>query len=100
MSQNKKDKVKMSQAIKNNAFILKIAFSASPRLFTMRLIMGFVTGLNHGVTVYFIGQVLNAIDVGRPINEIFKIIGAMAIYLCTAPDASVPVRLRRPGAEV
>jgi len=80
MSQNKKDKIKMSQAIKNNAFILKIAFSASPGLFTMRLIMGFVTGLNHGVSVYFIGQVLNAIDLGSPVSEILKIIGAMAAY--------------------
>ena len=80
MSEKKPEKVKMRQAIKNTSFILKIAFKASPGLCIMRLLMGFFTGLNHGVNVYFISEILNAVDLGLPVNEIFVIIGAMAAY--------------------
>lgn len=80
MSEKKPEKVKMRQAIKNTSFILKIAFKASPGLCIMRLLMGFITGLNHGVNIYFISEILNAVDLGLPVNEIFVIIGAMAAY--------------------
>ena len=80
MSKNKPDKVKMSQAIKNTSFILKIVFKASPGMAIMRLVMGLITGLNHGVNIYFISEILNAVDLGLPIEQIFAIIGAMASY--------------------
>ncbi len=80
MSEKKPEKVKMRQAIKNNFFILNIAFKASPGLCIMRLFMGFLTGLNHGVTVYFISRILNAVDLGLPVERIFSLIGAMAAY--------------------
>ena len=80
MSEKKPDKVKMSQAIRNTSFILKIAFKASPGLCVMRLLMGLLTGLNHGVNIYFISEILNSVDLGLPIEQIFATIGFMAAY--------------------
>ena len=80
MSEKKPDKVKMSQAIRNTSFILKIAFKASPGLCVMRLLMGLLTGLNHGVNIYFISEILNSVDLGLPIEQIFTTIGFMAAY--------------------
>ncbi|MBQ8393006.1 MAG: ABC transporter ATP-binding protein [Clostridia bacterium] len=80
MSKKKPEKVKISQAIRNTSFILKIAFKASPGLCIMRLLMGIITGLNHGVNIYFISEILNAVDLKLPVGQIFAIIGAMAAY--------------------
>ena len=80
MSEKKPDKVKMSQAVRNTSFVLKIAFKASPGLCIMRLVMGLLTGLNHGVNIYFISEILNSVDIGLPIERIFMTIGFMAAY--------------------
>ena len=81
MATAKKEKVKFSQSVKNNAFILKTAFQIAPSLCIMRLFMGVVTGLNHGVTLYLISEILNALDRGDPFDKILWIIVAMASYM-------------------
>lgn len=77
---DKKDKVTFSQSLKNNKFILKTAFKSAPGLCIMRLVMGFITGLNHGITVLLTSEILNALDRKESFNEILWKIGIMAIY--------------------
>ena len=62
MSANKKEKVKFSRAFKNNAFIIKTAFEVAPGMTVMRIIMGIITGLNHGVTIFLTSEILNGLD--------------------------------------
>ena len=64
MSVNKKEKVKFSQAVKNNSFILKTAFKSAPGLCIMRIIMGVITGLNHGISVLLTSKILNSLEAG------------------------------------
>ncbi len=78
---NKKEKVKLSQAIKNNIFIIKTVFSIAPGLCVLRLIMGVITGLNHGVTIYLTSEILNALDRGEPFDKILWLIVIMAGYM-------------------
>ena len=77
---NKKDKVTFSQSLKNNKFIFRTAFKSAPGLCIMRLVMGFITGLNHGITVLLTSEILNALDRRESFNEILWKIGIMAIY--------------------
>lgn len=77
---NKNEKVTFKQSLKNNKFILKTAFKSAPGLCIMRLVMGFITGLNHGITVLLTSEILNALDRKESFNEILLKIGIMAIY--------------------
>lgn len=75
------DRVKFSQGLKNNAFIFKTAFSIAPGMCIMRVIMGVITGLNHGVTIYLISEILNGLDRGDPFDKILWSVVIMAAYL-------------------
>ena len=77
---DKKDKVTFSQSLKNNKFILKTAFKSAPGLCIMRLVMGFITGLNHGITVLLTSEILNALDRRESFEQILWKIFIMAIY--------------------
>ncbi len=74
------EKVTLSQSLKNNKFILKTAFKDAPGLCIMRLVMGFITGLNHGITVFLTSEILNALDEGKGFATIVWKIAIMAIY--------------------
>ncbi len=77
---NNKDKVSFKQSLKNNKFILKTAFKSAPGLCIMRLVMGFITGLNHGITVLLTSEILNALDRKESFEQILWKIGIMAAY--------------------
>ncbi len=77
---DKKDKVTFSQSLMNNKFILKTAFKSAPGLCIMRLVMGFITGLNHGITVLLTSEILNALDRRESFEQILWKIAIMAIY--------------------
>ncbi|MBQ4511200.1 MAG: ABC transporter ATP-binding protein [Clostridia bacterium] len=77
---NNNEKVTFKQSLKNNKFILKTAFKSAPGLCIMRLVMGFITGLNHGITVFLTSEILNALDRNEDFKEILWKIGIMAIY--------------------
>ena len=77
---NKREKVTLSQPLKNNKFIFKTAFKNAPGLCIMRLIMGVVTGLNHGVTIFLTSEILNALDRRESFDSILWKIGIMAVY--------------------
>lgn len=74
------EKVTLSQSLKNNKFIFKTAFKSAPGLCIMRLVMGFLTGLNHGVTIYLTSEILNALDRRESFEQILWKIAIMAIY--------------------
>ena len=78
MSNN--EKVTFKQSLKNNKFIFKTAFKSAPGLCIMRLVMGFITGLNHGITVWLTSEILNALDRREDFKLILWKIAAMAIY--------------------
>lgn len=78
---NKREKVKFSQSVKNNSFIIKTVFKSSPGLCIMRIIMGVITGLNHGVTVYLISEILNSLDKGDTFETILWKTVIMAAYM-------------------
>lgn len=77
---DKKEKVTFKQSLKNNKFILKTAFKSAPGLCIMRIVMGFITGLNHGITVWLTSEILNALDRRESFEQILWKIGIMAIY--------------------
>lgn len=81
--QKKKEKVPFKKAVKNNIYMLKIAYKSDKTMVIMRLIMGFFTGLNHGASIFFISQILNSLDEGRDTNYIFTLIALMGIYTLT-----------------
>ena len=76
----KKEKVPFKNSVKNNIFMLKIAYKGDKTLVIMRLVMGLFTGLNHGVSIFFISEILNALDSGRDISYIFTLTALMVIY--------------------
>ncbi len=76
----KKEKVPFKNSVKNNIFMLKIAYKGDKTLVIMRLVMGLFTGLNHGVSIFFISEILNALDSGRDISYIFTLTALMGIY--------------------
>ncbi len=78
---NKKEKVTLKQSLKNNKFILGTAFKSAPGLCIMRLVTGFLTGLNHGVVIYLTSEILNALDRRESFEAILWKIATMAIYL-------------------
>ena len=80
MSDKKKDKVPFKRALKNNIYMLKIAYNSDKRMVIMRLVMGFFTGLNHGVSIFFINEILNALDRGDSLGYIFTVVGLMGLY--------------------
>ncbi|MBQ7761835.1 MAG: ABC transporter ATP-binding protein [Clostridia bacterium] len=61
-SVQKKPRVPFKKSIQNNLFILKMAFKMDKVMVIMRLVMGFFTGLNHGVGIFFTTQILNMLD--------------------------------------
>ena len=77
---NQKDKVTFKQSLKNNKFIFKTAFKSAPGLCIMRLVMGFITGLNHGITVLLTSEILNALDRRESFEQILWKVAIMAIY--------------------
>lgn len=76
----KTDKVPFKRAVKNNIYMIKLAYKNDKIMVIMRLIMGFFTGLNHGVTIFFTSEILNALDRGSSLNYIFTMIGLMGLY--------------------
>ncbi|MBE6674454.1 MAG: ABC transporter ATP-binding protein [Ruminococcaceae bacterium] len=78
--QNKKEKVPFKRAVKNNIYMLKIAYNSDKVMVIMRLVMGFFTGLNHGVSIFFISEILNALDRGDEISYIFTMVALMGLY--------------------
>ena len=76
----KKEKIPFKKSLKNNLFILSLAFKSDKVMVIMRLVMGFFTGLNHGANVFFISKILNALDSGESIEHIMLLIGLMATY--------------------
>ncbi len=76
----KKEKVPFKNSVKNNIFMLKIAYKGDKTLVIMRLVMGLFTGLNHGVSIFFISEILNALDSGRDISYIFMLTAFMGVY--------------------
>ena len=74
------EKVTFKQSLKNNKFIFKTAFKSAPGLCIMRLVMGFITGLNHGVTVWLTSEILNSLDRREDFYTILWKIGIMAMY--------------------
>ena len=78
--QDKKDKVPFRRAVKNNFYMLKIAYTSDKLMVIMRLIMGFFTGLNHGISIFFISEILNALDRGDSLSYIFTMVGLMGAY--------------------
>lgn len=76
----KKDKVPFKQSVKNNLYMIKLAYKCDKVLVIIRLIAGLLTGLNHGISVYFISEILNSLDRHDDINHIFWLIGFMGLY--------------------
>ncbi len=76
----KKEKVPFKRAVKNNIFMIKLAYEKDRIMVIMRLVMGFFTGLNHGVLIFFTSEILNALDRGDSLSYIFIMIGAMGLY--------------------
>lgn len=76
----KPEKVPFKRAVKNNIYMLGIAYKSDKIMVIMRLVMGFFTGLNHGITIFFISEILNALDKGADISRIFTLIALMGIY--------------------
>ena len=76
----KKEKVPFKRAVKNNVYMIKLAYEKDKVMVIMRLVMGFFTGLNHGVLIFFTGEILNALDRGDSLSYIFIMIGAMGLY--------------------
>ena len=76
----KKDKVPFKQSVKNNLYMIKLAYKCDKVLIIIRLIAGLLTGLNHGISVYFISEILNSLDRHDDINHIFWLIGFMGLY--------------------
>ncbi|MBR2444553.1 MAG: ABC transporter ATP-binding protein [Clostridia bacterium] len=77
---NKKEKVPFRQAVKNNIFILNLAFKSDRLMVIMRLVMGFFTGLNHGASLFFTKEILNSLDMGRSVEHIMVLILLMGLY--------------------
>ena len=77
---NKKEKVPFKRALKNNLYMLKIAYKSDKLMVIMRLVMGFFTGLNHGISIFFISEILNALDRGDGLSYIFTVVGLMGLY--------------------
>ena len=76
----KKEKVPFKRALKNNIYMLKIAYTSDRVMVIMRLVTGFLTGLNHGLSIFFISEILNALDRGQDIAYIFTLVGIMGLY--------------------
>lgn len=76
----KKERVPFKKAVKNNIYMLKIAYSSDKIMVIMRLVMGFFTGLNHGASIFFISEILNSLDKGASISRIFTLIALMGAY--------------------
>ncbi|MBQ7907063.1 MAG: ABC transporter ATP-binding protein [Clostridia bacterium] len=77
---NKKERVPFKQSVKNNIFILGLAFKSNRVMVIMRLVMGFFTGLNHGASLFFTKEILNSLDMGRPVEHIMVLILLMGLY--------------------
>lgn len=79
-NEKKKEKVPFKNALKNNLYMLKIAYSSDRLMVIMRLVMGFLTGLNHGLSIFFISEILNSLDRGADLSYIFTLTGIMGLY--------------------
>ena len=76
----KTEKVPFKRAVKNNIYMLRLAYKSDRVMVIMRLVMGFFTGLNHGVTLFFTSEILNALDRGDSLSYIFTMTGLMGLY--------------------
>ena len=76
----KNGKVKFSDSLKNNSYILSLTFRTAPWYVIGRLLMGLTTGLKHGGDIYLTNLVLNAIDRGEGIYQVLYPIGLMAAF--------------------
>lgn len=76
----KKEKVPFKKALKNNIYMLKIAYNSDKIMVIMRLVTGFFTGLNHGLSIFFISEILNALDKGESLTKIFTLVALMGLY--------------------
>ncbi len=79
-NKKKKEKVPFKQAVKNNLYMIRLAYKSDKIMVIMRLVMGFFTGLNHGVSIFFISEILNSLDRHDDISYIFLLIGLMGLY--------------------
>lgn len=78
--QTKKERVPFKKSVKNNIYMLKIAFKSDKIMVIMRLVMGFFTGLNHGLSIFFISEILNSLDRGASLDYIFTLVALMGAY--------------------
>ncbi len=76
----KKEKVPFKNAVRNNFYMIKIAYNSDKLMVIMRLVMGFFTGLNHGLSILFINEILNALDRGNELSHIFWLVALMGLY--------------------
>lgn len=76
----KKERVPFKNAVRNNIYMIKIAYNSDKVMVIMRLVMGFFTGLNHGLSILFISEILNALDKGWNFNHILILIAGMGLY--------------------
>lgn len=76
----KEEKIPFKNAVKNNIYMLKIAFKSDKVMVIMRLVMGFLTGLNHGISIFFISEILNSLDGGASNTRIYVLVALMGLY--------------------
>ena len=76
----KPERVPFKRAVKNNIYMLRLAYKSDRVMVIMRLVMGFFTGLNHGVALFFTSEILNALDRGDSLSYIFAMTGLMGLY--------------------
>ena len=76
----KKEKVPFKKSVKNNIFILKMTLRLHPGFVIMRFIMGIFTGLNHGISLFFVSEILNELDRSADFTKIMWLCAGMAIY--------------------
>lgn len=76
----KKERVPFKNAVKNNFYMIRIAYNSDKVMVIMRLVMGFFTGLNHGLSIFFISEILNALDRGNELSHIFMLVALMGLY--------------------
>ena len=81
MSANKEEKkIKPGAILRNNIFLLKLAWRYTPLYVTLCVLEGVLWGINNAVEVYYTKMLFDMLGRNEPFERVIKLILFMAAY--------------------
>ncbi|MBQ9746953.1 MAG: ABC transporter ATP-binding protein [Clostridia bacterium] len=80
MSDKKEKKIKPGAILRNNAFLLRLAWRHTPLYVTLCVLEGVMWGIHHAVGIYYTKILFDMIGRGEPFEKVIMLVICVALY--------------------